>query len=157
MTDFDGGFVEIRIGDKPVLMRKEDCLLNATQIPTLANTNSNDRRSILRLMKEQTVVEKFSPTVGMPWRHSWVNFQHGRILCKHLKLEQELRPLIDYGLQVQHGGCSETAEQIYDYITEVWRRSRFEHKCTDGCSIRNFLPFSQSTCFVSRSRFESSI
>lgn len=52
VTDFDGRYIQIKIDNKIVLMRKEDCLLNATQILMLANTNSNDRASILRLMKE---------------------------------------------------------------------------------------------------------
>ena len=110
MTDFDGRYVQIKINDKIMLMRKEDCLLNATQILALANTNINDRGSILRLMKEQTVIEQVSPLVGIPWRQSWVNFQHGRILCKHLKLEQELKSLIDYGLEVQRDDRGKSAE-----------------------------------------------
>ncbi|KAL9125417.1 MAG: hypothetical protein Q9217_005374, partial [Psora testacea] len=112
VTDCDGRDVKIKIDDKIVPMRKEDCLLNATQILTLANTNRNDHTSILRLVKEQTLIEKVSPAVGIPWRHSWVKFQHGRILCKHLKLEQELKPLIDYGLEVQRDDRSKTAEQV---------------------------------------------
>ncbi len=127
MTDFDGTYVQIKVDKKIVLMRKEDCLLNATQILILANTNINDCKTILMLMKKQTAIERVSPAVNIPWRHSWVNFQHGRILCKHLKLEQELKPLIDYGLEVQRDHGSKTAEQVYDYITEVWRRATFEN------------------------------
>ena len=33
-ADFDGRYVQIKIDDKIVLMQKEDCLLNATQILT---------------------------------------------------------------------------------------------------------------------------
>ena len=116
-------------------MRKEDCLLNATQILTLANRTSNDRKSILRLMKEQTVIENLLPATGIPWRHSWVNFLHGRILCQHLKLEQKLKPLIDYGLEVQRDDCGRTAEPVYDYITEVWRHPTFEHERVDACCL----------------------
>lgn len=86
-------------------------------------------------MKEQTVIEKVSPAVGIPWRHSWVNIQHGRILCKHLKLEQKLEPLIDYGLEIQRDDRSKTAEQVSDYITEVWRRPPFEHQRIDACDL----------------------
>ena len=127
VTDFNERYVQITIDDKTVLMRKGDCLLNATQILTFANTNRNDRASILKIMKEQTVLEKVSPAVGILWRHSWVNFQHGRILCKHLKLEQELKSLIDYGLEAQYDDRSKTAEPVHDYITEVCRRPPFEN------------------------------
>ena len=113
-------------------MRKEDCLLNVTQILKLANTNSNDRTSILRLMKEQIVIEKVSPAIDIPWRHYWVNFQHGRILCKHLKLKQELKSLIEYGSEIQGNDRSKTAEQVFNYITEVWRRPIFEHQHIDA-------------------------
>ena len=79
------------------------------------------------------MIEKVSPAVDIPWRYSWVNFQHGRILCKHLKLEQELKPLIDYGLEGQRDDRSKTAEWVYDYITEVWRRPIFEYQRIDAC------------------------
>lgn len=66
MTDFDGRYLQIKIDNKIVLIRKEDCLLNATQIVELANTNSNDRAFILRLMKEETVIEKVSSAIDIP-------------------------------------------------------------------------------------------
>ena len=140
-------------------MRKEDGLLNATQILTLANTNSNDRMSILRLMKEQTVIEKVSPAVDIPWRHSWVNFQHGRILCKHLKLEQELKPLIDYRLEVQRHDRSKTVEQFYNHITEVWRLPTFDYQRIDACYLEiSSLFYDQRTSSADRGpkvRFEN--
>ena len=117
-------------------MRKEDCLLNATQILTFVNTNNNDRKFILRFIKKQIVIEKVSSAVNILWRHSWVNFQHKRILCKHLKLEQKLKPLIDYELKIQRDDRSKTAEQVYNYITEVWRRPPFEHQRIDACDLK---------------------
>lgn len=116
-------------------MRKKDCILNATQILALANTNSKDRAYILRIMKERTEIGQISPTKGIHWKASWVNFQHGRILCKHLKLEQKLKPLIEYGLKIQHDNGSNTEEQIHDYITEVWRRPTSKHQCIDACHL----------------------
>ena len=38
----DGRYVQIKIDDKIVLMRKEDYLLNASQILTLTNKNFGD-------------------------------------------------------------------------------------------------------------------
>ena len=100
-------------------MRKEDCFLNATQIITLAKKNNSERKYLLGLMKEKTKVEVFPAAVGMPHLYSWVNFQHGRILCKHLQLDRELQPLIDYGRRFWSDDYSKTVEQVDDYLTEV--------------------------------------
>ena len=108
-------------------MRKKDCLLNATHILRLANTSKLDREHIIRIMRERTGIVPIPPGVGIPYLTLWVNFQHGRILCKHLKLEQKLKPLIEYGLEIQRDNGSNTEEQLHDYITEVWCRPAFEH------------------------------
>jgi len=107
----------VEIDDQAVLMRKEDGFLNATQIISLANKNDSERRNIMTLLKEKTTVEVLPPTAGIPYSHSWINFQHGQILLKHLGLEQKLQPLIDHGRKFQ---CdSETVKPIDDYLTEV--------------------------------------
>lgn len=99
-------------------MRKEDCFLNATQILTLANKNDSDRKYLLSLMKKQTEVQVLPPVTDIPYSCSWVNFQHGLILCQHLKLEHQLQPLINYGLRAQRDSCKRV-EQAHDYLTEV--------------------------------------
>ena len=105
--------------NKAVMMRKEDGFLNATQIIALANKNNSERKYILGLIKQKTKVEVLPATAGIPYSHSWINFQHGRILCKHLGLDEKLQPLIDCGAKFQREDDGETAEPIYDYLTEV--------------------------------------
>jgi len=97
-------------------MRKEDCFLNATQILTLAEKTTGERTYILRLMKEETKVEVLPAMRGCSHPTSWVNFYHGRILCKHLGLEEKLKSLIDYGIRLQGDGFRGWA---CDYLTEV--------------------------------------
>lgn len=100
-------------------MRKEDCFLNATQIITLADKNDTQRKRILSLIRQKTTVEVCSAIAGIPYSTSWVNFQHGRVLCSYLGLEQELEPLIDYGLHLQYQRDGQAAEPPRDYLTEV--------------------------------------
>ena len=105
-----------------VLMRKDDGFLNATRIITLAKKNDSECKCIHELLNQETKVEVLPATVGIPYPHSWINLQHGRILCGHLGLEQKLRPLIDYGRRFQREDDGETVEPIYDYLTDVWQR-----------------------------------
>lgn len=72
--------VQTKIEDKIVLMRKEDCFLNATQILTLTNKNPSDSEHLLQLMKHIIKVEVLPPIAGVPYSCSWVNFEHGRVV-----------------------------------------------------------------------------
>ncbi|KAI4088993.1 MAG: hypothetical protein L6R37_008114 [Teloschistes peruensis] len=94
VTDFDARHIQLKIENKIILMRKEDCFLNATQILTLANKNDSNRKYLLSLMKKQTEVQVLPPVTDIPYSCSWVNFQHGLILCQHLQLEHQLQSLI---------------------------------------------------------------
>lgn len=122
----------MEVNGQLVLMRKEDGFLNATQIITLAKKNDSERKYILELIKQETKVEVLPATAGIPYPHSWINLQHGRILCGYLGLEQKLQPLIDYGRRFQREDDGETAEPIYDYLTEVWQRPIFTYGTPRG-------------------------
>lgn len=119
VTEFDARHVQMEVNGQRVLMRKEDGFLNATQIITLAKRNDSERKYILGLIKQKTKVEVLLATAGIPHPQSWINLQHGRILCRHLGLEQELQPLFDYRRKLQREDNCETAEPIYDYLSEV--------------------------------------
>ncbi|KAI9703370.1 MAG: hypothetical protein M1836_007938 [Candelina mexicana] len=112
VTDFDARHVQIKIRDNIVLMRTEDCSLNATQMLMLTNKTSGEIEHLLRLMKESIKVEVLPPIAGLTSPCSWVNFEHGQIICKHFRLEQELQPLIDHGLKLQHGNYSKPMNYI---------------------------------------------
>ena len=100
-------------------MRKEDCSLNATQILTLANKNLSDSEHLLQLMGQSIKVERLSSIVDVQYSCSWVSFEHGRILCKHLKLERVLQSLIDYGLKLQCDNNRKSVEYVNDDFTRV--------------------------------------
>ena len=114
VTDFDSEHVQMRVEDHIVLLRKTDCFLNATQIITLAGKDKNERRILLDKVKEHTKVDVKKAREG-----SWANLQHVRILCKHLGLERQLQPLLEYAQRLQDDD-DETAIPIdQDYLSEA--------------------------------------
>ena len=104
----------MKVNGQLVLMRKEDGFLNATQIIMLAKKDDSECKYILGRISRNTKVEVLPATKSIPYPHSWINFQYGRILCKYLRLEQKLQPLLDYG----HDDYDETPEEV-DYLIEV--------------------------------------
>ena len=114
VTDFDSEHVQMRVEDQIVLLRKTDCFLNATQIITLAKKDRNERRIILDKMKKHTKVDVTKSREG-----SWVNFQHVRILCKHLGLERQLRPLLEYAQRLQGDHVEMAIPVDQDYLLEA--------------------------------------
>ena len=81
----------MRVEDQIVLLRITDCFLNVTQIMRLAEKDKNKRKVILHKMKKHIKVDVRSHQQG-----PWVNLSHARILCKHLGLERQLQPLLEY-------------------------------------------------------------
>ena len=119
----------MKVNGQLVLMRKEDGFLNATQILTLAKKNDSERKYILERINQNTKVEMLPATKGIPYLHSWINFQYGRILCKYLGLEQKLQPLLDYGRGI-HDDYDKTPEEV-DYLTEVLPHTVLIYKMID--------------------------
>lgn len=109
----------MKIEDKVVLMRKEDCFLNATQILALTSKSPSDSEHLLQLIEPIIKVEVIPPKEGVAYSCSWVNFEHGRIICEHLGLVQELQPLIDHGLELQRNDHSKPMEHAKNYPTRV--------------------------------------
>jgi len=62
VTDFDARHVQIMIEDKIVLMRKEDCFLNATQILALTKKDSIKNERLLQRMEQILVLGSTSNT-----------------------------------------------------------------------------------------------
>ncbi len=113
MTDFDSEHVQMRVEDQIVLLRKTDCFLNATQIITLAKKDKNERKTILDKMKKHTKVDVKKSAGG-----SWVNLQHVRILCKHLGLERQLQPLLEYAQRLQGDDVEMAVPIDQDHLSE---------------------------------------
>ena len=100
-------------------MRREDCLLNASQILTLTNKNPSDIEHLLQLIEQSIQIEVLPPIAGIASSCSWVSFEHGQILCKHFGLEQELQPLIDHALKLQCDNYSKPVEYVNKYPAKV--------------------------------------
>ena len=105
----------MKVNGQQVLMEKEDGFLNATQIITLAEKNKNERKTILERMKKHTNVDAKRSSKG----GSWVNPQHARILCKHLGLERQLQPLLEYAQRLQGDDVEMTVPIDQDYLSEL--------------------------------------
>ena len=112
------------IEDQIVLMRKEDCFLNASQILALTKKDSSQNERLLQWMEQSIKVKVLPPIGDVAYSHVWVSFEHGRIICKHFGLEQELHPLIDHGLKLQRDNYSKAMEHAKDNPTTVWRRAK---------------------------------
>ena len=105
----------MKVNGQQVLMRKEDGFLNATQIITLAEKDRNKRKTILERMKKHTNVDVKSSLKG----GSWVNPQHARILCKHLGLERQLQPLLEYAQRLQGDDVEMAVPIDQNYLSET--------------------------------------
>lgn len=127
MTDFDARHVQIQIEDKTVLMRKEDCFLNATQILALTKKNPSERETLLQRLEQEIEVKILPATEDVTCSHVWVKFDLGHIICKHFGLEQELQLLIDHGLKLQRDDCSKPIKHVNNHPTRVGRRPVFVH------------------------------
>ena len=99
------------INSQLVLMRKKDGFLNATQIITLAEKDKNRRKAILDKMRKHTEVDAKIQREG-----SWVNLPHARILCKHLGLEPQLQPLLEYAQRLQGDDVEMAIPTDQDYL-----------------------------------------
>ena len=104
----------MRFEDQIVLLRKTDYFLNATQILTLAKRDKNERRTILDKMKKHTKIDVKKSVGG-----SWVNLQHARILCKHLGLERQLQPLLEYAQRLPRDAVEIVLPIDQDYLSEA--------------------------------------
>ena len=114
----------MKIEDKIVLMRKEDCFLNATQILALTKINAGERANLLQRIEQDIEVKVLPSTEDVAYSHVWVSFEHGRIICKHFELEQKLHPLINHRLKLQRDNYSKAVEHGKDNLTTVWRRAK---------------------------------
>ena len=119
VTGFDSKHVQMIVEDQTILLRKEDCFLNATQIIKLAKKDSNERKSILDKMKKYTKVDVKKADGKKAICGSWVNLQHGRILCDFLSLKRQLQPLLKYAQRLQGDDVEMAVPPGRDYLAET--------------------------------------
>lgn len=111
VTGFDSNHVQIIVEGQTILLRKGDCFLNATQIIKLAKKDKNERKRILDQMKKDTKVDVKKGDGRKAICGSWVNLQHGRILCNSLCLQRQLQPLLEYAQRLQGDNVERTIPQ----------------------------------------------
>jgi len=108
VTSFDSNHVQIIVEGQTILLRRGDCFLNATQIIKLAKKDKNERKRILDQMKKDTKVDVKKGDGRKAICGSWVNLQHGRILCNSLCLQRQLQPLLEYAQRLQGDNVERT-------------------------------------------------
>ncbi len=113
-TVVEGGsqYMQMKVKNRIVLLRKTDCFLNATQIIRLAEKDDNERKFILYRMKKFTHLD-------IKEHRSWVNLQHARILCRHLGLERQLQPLLDYAQRFKDDDVERALPIDQDYLSDA--------------------------------------
>jgi len=92
VIDVDERHVGMTVDGQVVLVRKEDGLINATQIVKLTQESHNSQQAILhrlRRAKEYKVKNLGSA------QNTWISIQCGKELCVELGLEEKLRPLLN--------------------------------------------------------------
>ncbi len=105
-------YVQMTVKGRIVFLRKTDGFLNATQIIRLAEKDDNERKVILDRMKKFTHLD-------IKEKRSWVNLQHARILCKHLGLEGQLQPLLDYAQRFKGDDVERALPIDQDYLSDA--------------------------------------
>lgn len=94
-------------------------MINASQMLSLAKKSPVERQQIMNLMIKKTKIEML--LVGNSRQDSWVNFQHGNLLCNYLGLNEKLQPLINYGLQFHRQNSAPVVENVDNYLVTASR------------------------------------
>ncbi|MCJ1456656.1 hypothetical protein MMC28_007018 [Mycoblastus sanguinarius] len=81
------------------------------------------RGLLLEDMKKHTKVDVKRINVKAAVCGSWVNLQHGRTLCRHLGLERQLQPLLEYAQRLQGDDVAtdrpQDQDQGQDHLAET--------------------------------------
>lgn len=106
--------VQMMVDDQIVLMREEDCTINATQLLKLSKKTISQQRKILDILRENSK-GVFRPAQGTHGRkNTWVSLQSGEELCVELGLAEKLRPLLQHGLDLQLNRSNTGSEKVCD-------------------------------------------
>lgn len=97
----DAEHLQMMIDGQVVLMRQDDCTINATQILKISHMTENQRKNTLRRLKQRNKVV-LRPAQGTHGhRNVWVSVRCGKELCVKHGLVEKLQPLLDHGLDLQ--------------------------------------------------------
>jgi regulatory protein SWI6 len=115
-----------------VMRRRSDGWLNATQILKVAGVDKGKRTKVLEKEILTGEHEKVQGGYGK-YQGTWINYRRGREFCRQYGVEDVLRPLLDYDINVDgnagHGIETPTKEQAM-----AANRKRFYTQSMDGRS-----------------------
>jgi regulatory protein SWI6 len=124
---------EMEVNRVAVMRRRSDGWLNATQILKVAGVDKGKRTKVLEKEILTGEHEKVQGGYGK-YQGTWINYRRGREFCRQYGVEDVLRPLLDYDINVDgnagHGGIeTPTKEQAM-----AANRKRFYTQSMDGRS-----------------------
>jgi regulatory protein SWI6 len=115
-----------------VMRRRSDGWLNATQILKVAGVDKGKRTKVLEKEILTGEHEKVQGGYGK-YQGTWINYRRGREFCRQYGVEDVLRPLLDYDINMDgnasHGIETPTKEQAM-----AANRKRFYTQSMDGRS-----------------------
>ncbi|KAK2756814.1 transcriptional regulator swi6 [Arachnomyces sp. PD_36] len=88
---------EMEVNGVAVMRRRSDSWLNATQILKVAGVVKARRTKTLEKEVAAGEHEKVQGGYGK-YQGTWVNYQRGLELCRHYRVEELLRPLLEYDM-----------------------------------------------------------
>jgi regulatory protein SWI6 len=125
---------EMEVNRVAVMRRRSDGWLNATQILKVAGVDKGKRTKVLEKEILTGEHEKVQGGYGK-YQGTWINYRRGREFCRQYGVEDVLRPLLDYDINVDgnagagHGIETPTKEQAM-----AANRKRFYTQSMDGRS-----------------------
>ena len=110
----DTKHLQMMIDGQVVLMREDDCTINATQILKISGKNQWQEKYVLKTLKEREKVV-FRPARGTHGpENTWVSIRCGKNLCVELGLAEKLQPLLEHGLVLQLNRSNTGSRKVCD-------------------------------------------
>lgn len=120
-----------------VMRRRSDSWLNATQILKVASVDKGKRTKVLEKEILTGEHEKVQGGYGK-YQGTWINYRRGREFCRQYGVEEILRPLLDYDMNVDGSGRpGQGVETPTKEQAMAANRKRFYTQTVDGRQSQN--------------------
>jgi regulatory protein SWI6 len=116
-----------------VMRRRSDGWLNATQILKVAGVDKGKRTKVLEKEILTGEHEKVQGGYGK-YQGTWINYRRGREFCRQYGVEDVLRPLLDYDINVDGNAGHGSIETPTKEQAMAANRKRFYTQSMDGRS-----------------------
>ncbi|KAF1913107.1 apses transcription factor-like protein [Ampelomyces quisqualis] len=123
---------EMEVNRVAVMRRRSDGWLNATQILKVAGVDKGKRTKVLEKEILTGEHEKVQGGYGK-YQGTWINYRRGREFCRQYGVEDVLRPLLDYDINVD-GNAGLSIETPTKEQAMAANRKRFYTQSMDGRS-----------------------